>query len=324
MTIHRITRARARRALHDACRGHLYDPNVTSIDVGFPRRAGQIERGKLAIRFHVAQKLYGVALETAALAGETEPLPAYVGEFETDVLEGRYRPRWWTVPGRWSPTVTNPRMRRQDPVRGGISVSRDGAYGSGTLGSVVTDRATGRPMILSNWHVFVADWATRPGVAVYQPGLTDGGTFQDMVGRYARDAMPVNLDAAVATVNGARGLSREQLGLGAVRGVAAAEPGMLVVKSGRTTGITQGEVTGVDGAAKLTYRGLDRVIRQVVTIDQVDGVGVVSDAGDSGSLWLDASTDACVALHFAGSNVPERALGMDIGRVLDALGVDLV
>ena len=324
MTINRIARARARRALHDACRRHLYDPNVTSIDVGFPRRAGQIVRGRLAIRFHVAQKLYGVALETAALAGETEPLPAYVGEFETDVLEGRYRPGWWTVPGRWSPTVSNPRMRRQDPMRGGISVSRDGAYGSGTLGSVVTDRATGRPMILSNWHVFVADWATRPGVAVYQPGLTDGGTFQDMVGRYARDAMPVNLDAAVATVNGARGLSDEQLGLGAVQGIAAAEPGMRVVKSGRTTGITQGEVTGVDGAAKLRYRGLDRVIRQVITIDQVDGVGVVSDAGDSGSLWLDASTDACVALHFAGSNVPERALGMDIGRVLDALGVDLV
>ncbi|HTO48795.1 MAG TPA: hypothetical protein VML91_14240 [Burkholderiales bacterium] len=49
----------------------------------------------------------------------------------------------------------------------------------------------------------------------------------------------------------------------------------------------------------------------------------MSDGGDSGSLWLDASMDACVALHFAGSNVPERALGMDIGRVLDALGVDL-
>ena len=323
MTIDRMTRARARRALHDACRRHLYDPNVTSIDVGFPRRDEEIVRGKLAIRFHVAEKLYGVALESAVLAGETQLLPAYVGEFETDVLVGRYRPRWWTV-GGWSPVVANPRLRRQDPLRGGISVSRDGAYGSGTLGSVVTDRATGRPMILSNWHVLVADWATRPGVAVYQPGLTDGGRFQDLVGRYARDAMPVNLDAAVASVTAARGLSREQLGLGAVSGVAAAEPGMRVVKSGRTTGVTEGEVTGVDGAAKLRYRGLDRVIRQVVTIDPVEGAAVVSDAGDSGSLWLDASTDACVALHFAGSNVPERALGMDIARVLDALGVDLV
>jgi len=323
MTIDRIARARARRALHDACRRYLYDPNVTSIDVGFPNREERFDRSSLAIRFHVAEKLYGVALENAALAGATQPLPAQVGEFETDVLVGRYRPRWWTVPGWRSPAATSPRTRRQDPMRGGISVSRQGAYGSGTLGSVVTDRATGRPMLLSNWHVFVADWAARPGVAVYQPGLTDGGTFQDMVGRYARDAMPVNLDAAVAMVTGTRGLSREQLGLGPVRGIAAPEPGMQVVKSGRTTGITQGEITGVDGVAKLRYAGLDRVIRNVATIDPVDGASVVSDAGDSGSLWLDASTDACVALHFAGSNIPERALGMEIGRVLDALGVDL-
>jgi endonuclease G len=319
MQIDRATRARGRLALYEAARRHLYDGNVTSIDFGFPSRGGRRVRGKPAIRFHVARKLSGFALERAVGARETAPLPSSVGEFETDVVEGRYRPHWWT----WRPATSSPRLRRHDPLRGGISVSREGQYGPGTLAGVVLDRATGEPMLLSNWHVFVADWSTRPGVAVYQPGRRDGGTFQDLVARYTRDAMHVNLDAAVAMTADSRRLSNEQLELGPVRGLAEPALGMQVVKSGRQTGITYGEITGVDGAVKLRYGFLDRVIRRVVTIEPIAGVGEVSDGGDSGSLWLDPSSRACVALHFAGSNLPERALGMEIHPVLDALGVDL-
>jgi endonuclease G, mitochondrial len=319
MPIDRATRARGRLALYEASRRHLYDGNVTSIDFGLPSRGGRRIRGKPAIRFHVAKKLSGLALERAVGAHETAPLPSSVGEFETDVIEGRYRPHWWM----WRPTMSSPRLRRHNPLRGGISVSREGQYGPGTLAGVVLDRTTGDPMLLSNWHVFVADWWTRPGVAVYQPGRRDGGTFQDLVARYTRDAMGANLDAAVAAAADSRRLSNEQLELGPVQGLAEPEPGMQVVKSGRQTGITYGEVTGVDGTAKLRYGFLDRVIRRVVTIEPIAGAGEVSDGGDSGSLWLDAASRACVALHFAGSNVPERALGMEIGPVLDALGVDL-
>jgi endonuclease G len=319
MNIDAATRARGRLALYAASRRHLYDGNVTSIDFGIPSRGGRRVRGKPAIRFHVAKKLSGFALERAVGAGETAPLPACVGDFETDVIEARYRPHWWT----WRPAAPNPRLHRRDPLCGGISVSRDGAYGSGTLGGVVLDRATGDPMLLSNWHVFVADWATRPGVAIYQPGRLDGGTFQDRVATYTRDAMAVNLDAAVAITVDARRLSSEQLELGRVQGMTEPALGMQVVKSGRQSAVTYGEVTGIDGTAKLRYGFLDRVIRQVVTIEPLPGSDEVSDGGDSGSLWLDASSRACVALHFAGSNLPERALGMAIDPVLDALGIDL-
>jgi len=313
------TRARGRLALHDASRRHLYDGNVTSIDFGFPSRGGRRVTGRPAIRFHVARKLAGFALESAVDRGATAPLPPAIGEFETDVVEGRYRPHWWP----WRPAPASLRLRRLDPLRGGISVSRDWPYGPGTLGGIVIDRPTGAPMLLSNWHVFVADWSTRPGAAVYQPGRQDGATVDDLVARYARDAMAVNLDAAVAVAVDARGLSNEQHGLGAVRGIAAPELGMQVVKSGRKTGVTYGEVTGVDGVVKLRYGYLERVIRRVTTIEPIAGAGEVSDGGDSGSLWLDAATRAGVALHFAGSNLPERALGMALGPVLDALGVDL-
>jgi endonuclease G len=318
MSIDAATRARGRLALREAARRYLYDGNVTSIDLAFPSRGGRRLAGKPAIRFHVARKLSGFALERAVAGHETAPLPSFVGDFETDVVEGKYRAHWW-----WRPPTSSPRLRRLDPLRGGVSVSREGQYGSGTLGGVVLDRATGDPMLLSNWHVFVADWSTRPGVAIYQPGRRDGGTFQDLVARYARDAMAVNLDAAVATTADSRRLSNEQFELGPVRGATAPALGMRVVKSGRQTGITYGEVTGIDGAVKLRYGFLDRVIRRVVTIEPIAGAGEVSDGGDSGALWLDASSYACVALHFAGSDFPERALGMEIRPVLDALGVEL-
>ena len=49
----------------------------------------------------------------------------------------------------------------------------------------------------------------------------------------------------------------------------------------------------------------------------------VSRPGDSSSLWLARETRHAVGLHFAGSDVPERALAIDIQSVLTALDVDL-
>ena len=56
MPIDRMTHARARRALRDA-RARIYDPNVTLIDFGQGQIEGKTVEGKLAIRFHVRQKL---------------------------------------------------------------------------------------------------------------------------------------------------------------------------------------------------------------------------------------------------------------------------
>jgi hypothetical protein len=42
------------------------------------------------------------------------------------------------------------------------------------------------------------------------------------------------------------------------------------------------------------------------------------------SAWLDAETRQAVGLHFAGANLPETALAMDMQAVLEALNVDLV
>jgi endonuclease G len=152
----------------------------------------------------------------------------------------------------------------------------------------------------------------------------DGGTSLDTVATLTRDAMSVNLDAAAASLNDSRRLVNDQLDLEPVAGVSPAELGMQVVKSGRTSGVTYGRVTAVEGIARMRYGFLERIIRHIVTIEPRLDFETVSAPGDSGSWWLDQVTGRAIGLHFAGSNFPERGLALDMPAVLDALNVDLV
>jgi endonuclease G len=161
-----------------------------------------------------------------------------------------------------------------------------------------------------------------PGPAHLAAGPSDGGTNADTVALLTRDAMAANLDAAVATLTGSRRAINDQLDVGPVRGVKRAELGMEVVKSGRRTEVTHGRVTAIEGTAKMTYDGVERIVRNVMTIEprHVE----VSAGGDSGSWWLDIETKQAVGLHFAGSNYPELALTHDMPTMLEALNIDIV
>lgn len=317
----RLRNARARMLLRTTARRHLYDPrlNVNMIDYGTPVRTSAADE-RPTLRFHVDKKLSPYELQSAGLA----LVPRRIGEFITDVVEGQYSPHIWP----WMPAVqpsnqSSPTARR-DPLRGGISISDLFHNAAGTLGALVRDRDSGAAMILSNWHVLVVEWTARPGQRLCQPGRLDGGVFGDVVAQLTRHAMSANLDAAVAKLTGSRALINDQLGLGAVTGTGRAQLGMRVTKSGRTTGVTRGVVTGVDGIARLNYGGLLREIRHVVAIEPRTPAEPVSDRGDSGSLWLDAQTKQAIGLHFAGSDMPERGLALDLQSVLDALNVDIV
>lgn len=318
MTLDGAPTGRIRLVLREAVRDHLLaDENVTAVDFGLPEHGGEIAEDERAIRVHVQRKKPLQVLEAAGIT----PVPTSMGEFRTDVLEGTYRPQlWWTTAGvRVAP---DPRLGRTDPLRGGISISDERHYSAGTLGAKVIDRATGAEMILSNWHVLVADWTGRVGQRIYQPGRLDGGTVANTVARLSRDAMSSNLDAAVAALTGSRRLVNDQVGIGPITGVENATLGLEVVKSGRTTGVTYGRVTGLEGISQITYAGVRRLIRKVVTIDPLWGAEV-SRPGDSGSAWLSRAGKRAIGLHFAGSDLPERALALDLQSVLTALNVEL-
>lgn len=324
MKVDQMTTAHARLAMHEAAREFLFDPNVNLIDFGYPSHGGQLAEDELTIRIHVRKKLSGFALEAAVQAGHTRPIPRSIGEFKTDVPEGTYRPHWWGWWRGWQRKPSNPRASRAEVMRGGISISDENRYSYGTLGGIVFDRTTGRKMILSNWHVLVGRWSSRPGQRIYQPGRRDGGTSADTVATYTRDAMSLNLDAAVATVNGKRQLINDQFGLKPVTGAARAELGMEVVKSGRKSGITYGRVTAIEGIVKMHYNYVERIMRNIITIEPRQPYEMVSAGGDSGSWWLDRNTMRAVGLHFAGSDAPERALAHDMRSVLEGLEVIIV
>jgi endonuclease G len=314
-----MTRAYARLALREAVRHHFSDRNVTLIEFGFKEQEGRLLEDELAVRFHVRKKLYGHALEMAVDAGQTQPIPEKIGMFQTDVSEGTFYPHRWG----WG-TSLDPRAVQTEPMRGGISISDEYHYAYGTLGGLVRDRVSGAELILSNWHVLAVDWWARPGQRIYQPGRLDGGSHTQTVATLTRDSMAQNLDAAVATLTGGRRLINEQLGLGPIRGVTQPKLGLEVIKSGRRTGITRGRVVAVEGVAKIRYGYLDRLIRQVVRIEPLWTGGEVSGPGDSGAIWLEKATMQAIGLHFAGSNMPEEALALDMLSVLNALKVELV
>lgn len=311
---------RVRLAVREAVRDYLLaQENVVAVDFGLPERGGEILEDQLAVRVHVREKLPTPVLESLGIP----EVPGRIGQFETDVLEGTYRPHlWWVTPTVRPAASADPRLRRADPLRGGISISDERHHSAGTLGAKVIDRSTGVEMILSNWHVLAGDFAALPGQRIYQPGRLDGGTAVDTVATLTRHVMSSGLDAAVATLNGSRPLVNDQLGIGPIRSVGRATLGMEVVKSGRTTRVTSGRVTGLEGVAQISYSGVRRLIRQVVTISPAWGQEV-SRPGDSSSLWLALNAHEALGLHFAGSDVPERALAIDIVPALSALDVEL-
>jgi endonuclease G len=330
MSFDPMTMARARLALRKAVSQHLFDPNVRMVSIGLPEKQGQLIENELAIRYHVRQKYETpFQLEAALESGMTNSdltAPVRVGRFviQTDIVQGKYRPHLWNWSPWWNPPPANPRAQRADPMRGGMSISDEFHNAYGTLGGKVIDRATGAEMILSNWHVLVADWGARQGQRIYQPGRLDGGKSTDTVATLTRDAMATNLDAAVATLNGPRQLSAEQFNLGPVTGVGMPQLGMKVTKSGRRTDVTRGRITDIDATVRMTYGSIAKLIRNVMSIEPLLSFEQVSGPGDSGSLWIDTATNQAVGLHFAGSDAPERGLAMDLMSVLDALNVNLV
>ncbi len=137
------------------------------------------------------------------------------------------------------------------------------------------------------------------------------------------------MDAAVAKLTGDRGYVRDIIGLQPVAGMEEPELGMGVVKSGRTTGNTEGVVDGVSLSTSINYGGATGVVAfrdMVHIVPRPPWPGVdyeVSAGGDSGSVWIHEETGKAIGLHFAGetdaSPSSENAIACPIIPVAEAL-----
>ena len=220
-------------------------------------------------------------------------------------------------------------VRRQAvrPLVGGISLSAHipNVYYAGTLGIVTYD-----DKILSNAHVIAMHPVTYDflalGTPVIQPGYGDGGRLGAKVGEL-ENYIPIDFDpaaenyadAAIGSIDGGVGASYgEQFGEGGnywVEGWTEVSIGDTIRKSGRTTGVTTGEVDQTNGSVYVWYGDqLAHFVDQII-VEQENWSFLAP--GDSGSA-VDKDGEF-VGLVFAGSE--DYAFINKAEHIIDGLGI---
>jgi hypothetical protein len=247
-----------------------------------------------------------------------------------DELDVRYVGRLFKQAGPDVPW----QQRRHRPLRIGTSVGH-AAVTAGTLGSFAVRRATGEMVILSANHVLANENRAKSGQAILQPGRFDGGRRPRAQIGALLEFVPLQrqanrMDAAIASV--AAGIAAEVRtieGLGPIAGVAERplEPGDMVAKLGRTTGLTRGRVTAVElDEVVITYETGNLSFDQQVEIEG-DAGAPFSRGGDSGALVVDARLRAAALLFSGGDQGGSQGQGLTyaspIGRVYEALDLAL-
>ena len=223
---------------------------------------------------------------------------------------------------------------RVRPLRPGLSVGHPDVT-AGTLGGFVRRPGDPRLLVLSNNHVLAAGDAAAEGDPVLQPGVADGGTPADRIGRLTA-FVPLGrgagstVDAAVAALDD--GVAADPSGYpggplaGEVAGADEADPDQEVEKVGRTTGHTRGRITAVevDGVGVQYDDGVHTFDDQL----EIEGLaGAFSAGGDSGSVIWRSRDRAPLGLLFAGSTEGGSAGGgvtfaNPLATVLTALSVE--
>jgi len=246
------------------------------------------------------------------------------------------------IPATWADSGPARRDEQQFPIQLGTSggnindSSKAFCYG-GTLGALVED-ANGNQYILSNNHVLARTNLATIGEDIIQPGLIDQSPtcFKDTTDIVAdlsavipilfktKGTMPPNsVDAAIARVRAGK---VDPTGFIIDIGTPSSDTvapslGMAVKKSGRTTGLTNGNITAVNATIDVSYGSgkTARFINQIVV-----GSGNFIAGGDSGSLMVEDGVPSprAVGLLFAGGS--NTAIANPIDDVLNAFGVSMV
>ena len=245
-------------------------------------------------------------------------------------------------------------VTRQRPALPGCSIGHKDIT-AGTLGAIVKEGNIS--LILSNNHVLANVNKGKIGDAILQPGAYDKGQnpadaiaslyrfieietistsscpfwssivsfFNWLAGMFNRHtrlttvrAVTNKVDCALAKPTNQDDVNPYITGIGAVTGVGGPVVGLEVMKSGRTTDITEGKITSIDTMCNVNMGdGGYAIFEDQMIIEGVNGKPF-SAGGDSGSLIVDKSHKA-IGLLFAGSD--KITIGNEIQNVLDALGV---
>ncbi|MCX6634891.1 MAG: hypothetical protein NT090_07395 [Acidobacteria bacterium] len=192
------------------------------------------------------------------------------------------------------------------PLRGGVMIFNQRLGVPGTLGLIVTADGADR-WILSCFHVLCA--ADGAADSIYQPIDNAEGLVAVV------DPTRANRDRDCAAARIAPGVASvaEILGIGPVGAPAEPIEGMRLLKSGAATGVTEGVITRVE------ITGVE------IEPDGLPADYEMSDAGDSGAVWVTREGNRPVALHQRGIDSPKRlAYGLPFQEALRLLRLEPV
>lgn len=311
----------------------LKKKNVVLVYTG-KKVVGGVETERMSIRVGVVQKVPLVQLAKKDL------IPKTIKGMETDVFQTEE-----------INALAVDRTARHRSMPGGVSVGHPNV--SAGTGTPILFPDHTELLILSNNHVLAHSNDAKLGDQTWQPGKADGGGPADTIGhlsgfvpiRFTGDddngclipgaigkalvffarlleraigirilADPINkVDCAISRPLDDEDVSDEILEIGKPTGYREAKVGDTVKKSGRTTGLTQGNVIATDGVSNVNY-GSGKV---AIFVDQIIATAM-SAGGDSGSVVLKGDNKV-VGLLFAGSS--SLTIVNKIANVIDALGL---
>jgi len=321
-----------------ALAGLMRKPNVIGVGTGYKTSAGR-KTGELCIVALVTQKIPRAGLDAASM------VPKSIDGISTDVLQigfiraqqartDRWRPALGGVSiGHYQVTAGTLGCMVRDRVSGErlilsnnhvLANSNDAKAGDAILQPGTADGGRAPGDVIAKLERFCPiQFSNAPATCGLAQAYAD---FGNMIARLLGSKHRVkvmfsdpqalnNVDAALARPLEGDDVLDEILEIGAPAGTTAAQLGMAVRKSGRTTGLTTGQIVVLDATLEVNYgTGTARFENQLVS-------GAMSQPGDSGSLLVAADSLAAVGLLFAGSD--QATIFNPIARVLDCLDVSL-
>lgn len=313
----------------------LKKKNVVAVGIGFKEIAG-VRQNKKAIVCSVKEKIRPEYLSKEDL------IPAEIEDEITDVIETGVIKALKARTDRWR------------PAPGGVSIGHQ-QVSAGTLGCLVrklggeTFILSNNHVLADSNNAAIGSNILQPGkfdggiladriamLADFVPIKFEGESSGCKIGKAivgvlnfsaasakrqtrleaVNSEQPENLvDAAIARPINDENVLEEILEIGVPLGLEIGSLGMRIQKSGRTTGLTRGEITQVDAAVMVQYgEG-----KTALFVDQIMA-GEMCSGGDSGSAVLNMDREL-VGLLFAGSE--KTTVINSMHYVFEKLGVTI-
>jgi len=310
--------------------------NVTGTAIGYKVINGKRTR-HLGVIVYVRQKV------SEKLLRPTDVIPKKVGDIPTDVVRAEFK----------ALNLEPPLIDFEGPVKAGYSCGHPDI----TAGSVGTfANRKGKKCLVTNAHVGANTNDGEMGDPLYYPGPYDGGKPENIIShlvatipiqmidslcpiakayvnfgnsmskffkRKSRIPSPVRdvtnqVDCCVHELVDGVKIDENAPNIGKPTGVSEAVLGMKVRKTGRTSGYTEGEVTGIEAMVQVSYGVQGVAIFENQIISDIPSAG-----GDSGSaVFENSKLSNLVGLLFAGG---EGVTVMNrMQTVFDELGLDKI